>query len=232
MSAAIATAPAEVPAATLNLCFHGIGTPRRALEPDESQYWVGVDQFDEMLEAIAGRPSTRITFDDGNASDVEHALPALVRRDLTATFFVVAGRIDAPGSLSAEAIRRLVSAGMTVGSHGLAHRPWRATDAPALQAELNASHTIADVAGVAVREAACPFGSYDRRVLSALRRHGFTRVYTVDEGPARPDAWLQNRHTIRGHESAESIERLVSASARRTLHSVLCGGKTIVKRLR
>ena len=24
----------------LNLCFHGIGTPKRALEPDEELYWV------------------------------------------------------------------------------------------------------------------------------------------------------------------------------------------------
>ena len=54
----------------LNLCFHGIGTPERALEPDEDLYWVRPEQFDEFLKVIGRYPSVRITFDDGNASDV------------------------------------------------------------------------------------------------------------------------------------------------------------------
>ena len=180
-----------------NVCFHGIGTPERAMEVDEEQYWVEVDQFEEMIEVIARYPFIRITFDDGNASDVIYALPALLRHNLSATFFVVAARIDTPGSLSSEDVRALVRSGMRIGAHGLAHRPWRSLDDDALEAEMHAADTIAELARVPVREAACPFGSYDRRVLTVLRRHAFSRVYTVDGGHARRNAWLQPRYTVR-----------------------------------
>jgi len=196
----------------VNLCFHGIGTPARDLEPDEDRYWVGEEQFGELLEVARSEPRMRITFDDGNASDAEIALPALRSAGLTASFFVIAGRIGADGSLSAGQIRELVQAGMTVGNHGLSHRSWRSLDEPELEEELvEARAAIADAAGQPVEEASCPFGEYDRRVLAALRERGFRRVYTVDEAPADPDAWLQARYTIRSTDTASSLERLLVA---------------------
>jgi peptidoglycan/xylan/chitin deacetylase (PgdA/CDA1 family) len=73
----------------LNLCFHGIGVPGRELEPGEENNWVEAAQFEELLDVIVRFPSVRISFDDGNSSDAELALPALRRRNLTATFFVL-----------------------------------------------------------------------------------------------------------------------------------------------
>jgi peptidoglycan/xylan/chitin deacetylase (PgdA/CDA1 family) len=210
-----------------NLCFHGIGTPQRALEAGEEEFWLEVDQFEEMLEMIKRHPFVNITIDDGNASDLTHALPALLKHDLAATFFVVAERIDAPGALSSEGIRALVSAGMRIGTHGLAHRPWRSLGGHCLEAEMRAARIIADVAGAPIREAACPFGSYDRRVLGALRRHGFTRVYTVDRGRARYGAWLQPRYTVRKDDTPADLERL--AYPPRTSR---VGLRTLIKRLR
>jgi peptidoglycan/xylan/chitin deacetylase (PgdA/CDA1 family) len=215
-----------------NLCFHGIGVPRRELEPDESQFWVEVDQFDELLGAVSRYPFIRITFDDGNASDVEHALPALLRHKLTATFFVVAGRLDEPGSLSSDDVRALAAAGMTIGSHGLAHRPWRSTNDHDLEAEMSAASVIAGVTHTPIREAACPFGSYDRRVLGALRRHGFGRVYTVDEGHARSTAWLQSRYTIRRSDEPARLERLARPPRSEMGTSAMRAGKKLVKRVR
>lgn len=49
---------------------------------------MSVAQFAQVLEAVAKRSDVRISFDDGNASDVEVALPRLV--DLTAEFFLPA----------------------------------------------------------------------------------------------------------------------------------------------
>ena len=216
----------------LNLCFHGVGTPHRELEVNEAQYWVEVEQFEELLDLIRRHPSIRITFDDGNASDLNHALPALLRKNLTATFFVVAGRLDQPGSLSRVDVRTLAASGMTIGSHGLVHRPWRSTDDNDLRAEMRASSIIAEAARAPVRLAACPFGSYDRRVLSALREHGYTRVYTVDEGHSRPAAWLQARHTLRSSDSPIDIERLACTPRRPSVTAAIRGGKKLVKRLR
>jgi peptidoglycan/xylan/chitin deacetylase (PgdA/CDA1 family) len=216
-----------------NLCFHGIGAPDRELEPDEERYWVGEEQFAELLDVAARYPRLRLTFDDGNASDAEIALPALQRRGLRASFFVIAGRIGARGSLGADAVRALADAGMTVGSHGQRHRPWRSLDAAAAREELvDARAAIAAAAGAAVDEASCPFGAYDRRALSAVRDAGFRRVYTVDEVPARPDAWLQGRYTILSSHTGAELERLGQGSDGSASERVLRTARSAVKRWR
>jgi peptidoglycan/xylan/chitin deacetylase (PgdA/CDA1 family) len=217
----------------LNLCFHGIGSPGRPLEPDEGQYWLEVAQFEEFLEVVAGHPSVRITFDDGNASDAALALPALCRRNLKATFFVLSGRLDQEGSLSAAEVRGLVQSGMIVGSHGMRHVSWRSISDQELHEELTvATDSIADAAGQPVRQVACPFGSYDRRVLNAVRRHGFSRVYTVDGGPARNDAWLQSRHTVRADDTAADIERRARQPRGSSLPAAVRTAKSFAKRWR
>jgi peptidoglycan/xylan/chitin deacetylase (PgdA/CDA1 family) len=183
--------------AFVNLTFHGIGSCERPLDEGEDTVWVSEARYDAALDAVASRRDVRLSFDDGNASDVELGLPGLERRGLTATFFVVADRIDRPGFLSAEDLRLLLDAGMSIGCHGMRHRPWRETDDDALHEELvTARAAIEAAAGTKVTTAACPFGSYDRRVLRTLRRAGYERVYTSDRGPAREDEWLQARTSI------------------------------------
>lgn len=217
----------------LNLCFHGIGIPGRELEPDEENFWIEPAQFEEILDVIVRYPSVHITFDDGNMSDMELAFPELKRRKLTATFFVLAGRLGQPGSLAAADVRGLASAGMTIGSHGMRHRPWRAASAPELHEELTgAQEVIARASGQSVCEVACPFGSYDRRVLSAIRRCGFSRVYTVDGGPARSDAWLQSRYTVRTDDTAADIERKAQSPREKGLSHAAQASKLLVKRWR
>jgi peptidoglycan/xylan/chitin deacetylase (PgdA/CDA1 family) len=217
----------------LNLCFHGIGAPQRELEPDEERFWIDPDTFAGMLAAVAHDASVRITFDDGNASDLEIALPALLRHGLRAAFFVIAGRCGEPGSLTADDVRVLARNGMTIGSHGMRHRSWRFLDEEALREELvEAPRLLGEAAGAAVTEASCPFGSYDRRVLDALRRHGFSRVYTVDEGPASPDAWLQPRYTIRADDTPERIAALARNPRPRFPSNVARSLKTAAKRWR
>ncbi|MGF1663651.1 MAG: polysaccharide deacetylase family protein [Kineosporiaceae bacterium] len=190
----------------INVCFHGVGEPARELEPGEDRYWVGVDTFRAVLDEIATWPDVRISFDDGNASDVVHGLPALQERGLTATFFVLARRLGLPGSLGADDVRALRRAGMTIGSHGMDHRPWRALPPEARERELvTARQRIAEAAGAPVTEAACPLGRYDRRLLADLRSLGYTRVHTSDRRRARPDAWLQPRFSVRRGDTAGSL---------------------------
>jgi peptidoglycan/xylan/chitin deacetylase (PgdA/CDA1 family) len=194
----------------VNVCFHGIGEPRRELEPGEARYWIGVDTFHDVLDAVAGRPDVRISFDDGNASDVEHGLPALAARGLTATFFVLAGRLDTPGSLSTEQVRALLAAGMGIGTHGMDHRPWVGLDETTRRRELvEARDRLQELTGTPVDEAALPLGRYDRRLLRHLRALGYRRVHTSDRAWARPGAWLQPRFSVRDTDTADSLRREV-----------------------
>jgi peptidoglycan/xylan/chitin deacetylase (PgdA/CDA1 family) len=195
----------------LNLTFHGVGELPRAPEREEERFWLDLDSFGSVLDAIVDRPDVRITFDDGNISDVAHALPALRRRGLNATFFVVAGRLGSPGFLDEQGVRTLLDAGMTIGCHGMRHRPWRGLDNSALREELVvARQALEAIVEQPVTEAACPFGSYDRRVLAFLRRRGYERVYTSDRGPTRRDAWLQPRTSLESGDGAETVERTLS----------------------
>lgn len=190
----------------VNICFHGVGTPARPLEDGEAPYWVERDLFLRVLDDVMTWPRVDLSFDDGNASDVEIALPALVERGLTARFFVLAGRLDLPGSLGRDDVRTLQSAGMTIGTHGMHHRPWRAMNAADRADELvEARRRIQEAAGSPVDEAACPLGRYDRRLLAELRRLGYRRVHTSDRRAARAGAWVQPRFSVRSHDSVTSL---------------------------
>lgn len=200
------------PLRCINLTFHGVGERTRRLEAGEDGVWCSAGQFLTVLDTVTQRTDVRISFDDGNASDLDVALPALRERGLKATFFVVAGRLDTPGFLSTEDVATLSAAGMTIGCHGMHHRAWRRLSDRDLREELlEARRRLEQIAGCPVALAACPFGSYDRRVLSALRRFDYERVFTSDQGTARPDRWLQARNTIRRTDPPDIVARIAGS---------------------
>jgi peptidoglycan/xylan/chitin deacetylase (PgdA/CDA1 family) len=216
----------------LNICFHGIGSPGRELEPGEAAYWITPDSYRAILDEIAGWPAVSISFDDGNDSDIRIGLPELAERGLTASFFPLAGRLGAAGSLSADDVSELARSGMSIGTHGMAHRSWRGMDQSARQSELvEARARLAAAAGSPVTEAACPMGRYDRRLLTDLRRLGYQRVYTSDRRVARSGSWLQPRFSVRVDDTVESLRASVltrpSATRRAKLEAV-----GVIKRLR
>jgi len=212
-----------------NLNFHGVGDPPRELAPGEATVWLSEARFRAVLDAIAGRDDVRLSFDDSFRSDVEVALPALAERGLSATFFVLAGRLGHPEHLGEHDVAALVDAGMTIGSHGLHHRNWRELDDPGLTAELCESRRVLEAAaGRAVTCAAVPFGAYDRHVLTRLRRDsGYESVFTSDGGPARDGAWLQPRIsvTVRDAPGTLAVAPTPAAAAQRAI-------KRVVKRWR
>jgi peptidoglycan/xylan/chitin deacetylase (PgdA/CDA1 family) len=220
---------AEPAGVITSICFHGVGEPPTALEPDSHEYFVSVDLFLAVLDEAAARPWVSLTFDDGYASDVEVALPALRERGLTATFFPVGGKLGQPGYLDAVNIRALSAAGMPVGSHGMWHRSWRDLDAQAEYEELVVARSlIGSAAQAPVRAAACPFGWYDRRALGALRRHGYEQVFTSDRRRARVGFWLQPRYSILRSDTLGSIRENILAP-RPVTERVRCAAAARVK---
>jgi peptidoglycan/xylan/chitin deacetylase (PgdA/CDA1 family) len=188
------------------LCFHGVGSPGLSVASDEHRYWVTEQAFHDILDAVAETPNLELSFDDGNASDLEIAFGALRDRGLVATFFVVAGRLGLPGYLDADGLRELVRGGMTVGTHGMDHRPWRQLSNADRQRELvDARGILADVIGAPVSEAAVPMGEYDRHLLGDLRRLGYTAVHTSDRRLAAKDAWLRPRFSVRADDTPGSV---------------------------
>ena len=181
--------------ATVN--FHGVGKPARELEPGEDRYWIEQDEMFRILDLIVGRLDVEVTCDDGNLSDLIHLAPALVDRNLTGTFFVLAGRIGESGSLGTGDIQELQNLGMKIGLHGYSHVSWRGLDEEKANRELGeARHVIEDVAGHSVTSAAIPFGDYDRTTLGRLKQFGFQEVFTSDKGWSKRETFPRPRNSV------------------------------------
>jgi peptidoglycan/xylan/chitin deacetylase (PgdA/CDA1 family) len=215
----------------LIVTFHGLGDPPPGISDAERKVWVPVHWFEAVLDALPPAGVT-VAFDDGNASDLEHALPALTRRGRTARFFVLAGELGRPGRLTASDVLKLSDVGMRIGSHGLHHRNWRTIADHELDREVaNSRAALAELLCSEVGEAACPFGSYDRRVLRALRKAGYKRVYTSDGGTTSATGWLATRTTITHDRPLEEWLGLVAAGPAARPDPVLLL-KRYVKRVR
>ena len=195
----------------LIVTFHGLGEPPAEVSDSERKVWVPVHWFDAVLDALPAC-GVSVAFDDGNRSDLDDALPALTRRGRIARFFVLAGQLGKPGRLTVKDVLRLRAAGMRIGSHGLHHRDWRRLPDDELEVEVAGSRrTLSHIVDSEIDEVACPFGSYDRRVLKALRAAGYRRAYTSDGGSTSPGGWLAARTTITSDRPLEDWLRLVAA---------------------
>lgn len=217
------------------ICFHGIGAPQRQLEPGEERFWITEDSFCSILEVI--RSHSRmidITFDDANSSDATIALPELVKRGLSARFFIITDRIDTAGSLSSLQIEDMAGAGMTFGTHGASHRPWPLLASEGLLGrELDESAArLEALLGTRTDHAAFPQGLYNRAVLGELRTRGFARAYSVDEGWSRRRAWLRSRYSVIHSDTAAIVGALLDDPNHTTASWPVRSIKQAVKRWR
>lgn len=198
------------------LNFHGVGPIPRQAGEGERNCWLDLEQFLAILDLVRNLPHVVLTFDDGNLSDLELTLPALSHRGLTATFFVCSGWLERPGFLNRKHLRQLLAHGMHIGSHGIAHRPWRGLTPKELATEVCEScRELEDISGVSILEAACPFGEYDRSVIRELRVAGYRQVYTSDGGWTSGKNYLKARNTMRRSMSLEDVALLIQRKTSR-----------------
>jgi peptidoglycan/xylan/chitin deacetylase (PgdA/CDA1 family) len=113
-----------------------------------------------------------LTFDDGCASAVRTAAPALAERGMVATFFCVAGHLGGwndwptqPASAPrlalarADELRELARLGFEIGAHGNDHVPLGNAGADVVRREVEGSkHVLEDATGRPVRSFAYPYG--------------------------------------------------------------------------
>lgn len=217
--------------ANFYLNFHGIGAPHDGVDANERPYWLTLERFTEILNiARKYRANLGMTFDDGNHSDLHAAVPALRAAGFQAEFFIPTNRIGAPHYLDAADIRALVREGMGVGSHGLAHVRWSDLNDADLDAEIaQPLRILTEIVQAPVHTVGVPFGAYDDRVLKAMRRHGITKAYTSDGGPARPGGWLIPRNSVRNDTPLTEIEARL-AQPRGAAAYYMRAGKRVARR--
>ena len=152
---------------------------------------------------VEGRKPVVITFDDCPAGLLDHAIPELTRRGMTATFFAVAAKLGGNNDWDAEQgapeiplmtsvdLQKLADNGFEIGSHGLTHSNLRKCLPEQIRRELIDSRQIREeTVGGPIRFFAYPFGEYPEGFSGYCQDAGyrgavsiFSRARTVIEDP-------------------------------------------------
>lgn len=140
----------------------------------------------EVLAARArGRASglVGLTFDDGYRDFVEYAMPVLARHGMTASLYVVAGRLGGqnqwdPGPrldlVDAADLRTVAAAGHEIGSHTLTHQRLPGATAATLATEVGQSkRVLEEVLQSEVAGFCYPWGDFDEAAADAARAAGY-----------------------------------------------------------
>lgn len=205
------------------LAYHRIGggsSLELDIEPEvfaEQMQWLAehrhIVDLDQAVEALAqphGPPTTAVTFDDGTADFVDHALPALVAAGVPATYYVATDFIESRRSfpdhgtpLSWGALAEAVSTGLvTVGSHTHRHAVMDKVAPAEATVELRTSQALIEdrlgvpahhfaypkgVAAVAPPVAAVVAGHFRSAAVadSGVNRYGATDLHRLDRTPVQ-----------------------------------------------
>ncbi|HEY5851490.1 MAG TPA: polysaccharide deacetylase family protein [Lysobacter sp.] len=207
MTADTANGPMRLPI----LMYHGLHAtadsrgrfdPVYSVEPDRFARqldWIQAQRYrcillDEAMQ-LRGDRALVISFDDGDISNVEVALPLLLERGMKAEFYITTGFIGATGMLSADEVRQLAAAGMGIGSHGCSHAFLEDLDTTALMSELDDSRSrLQALSRRPVDAIALPGGRGGERELQAAHSLGYRHLLGSVPGPnhrVRGDRCLQ-----------------------------------------
>lgn len=124
-----------------------------------------------------------LSFDDGYKDNYTTVLPLLQKYNAKGTFSIIPRMIGKEIYMNDEEIRKMISAGMEIGSHTNSHNPLAIIDPKYLEWEIGASKTILEKRfPIIIKTLAYPNGSYDKNVIEAMKRYGYEQALTGNTG--------------------------------------------------
>lgn len=181
----------------------------------------------ELLAARSRRRLVGLTFDDGYADFLEHALPALRRRGFTATVYIVADRLgganewdwDAGAAakplMDGDGVLECAKAGMEIGSHGMRHLALTKADPDVAAREIAASRELlADLIHAEIAGYCYAYGDHDARAVELVREAGYDYACAVQRS-----AWSGRYALPRSYiGEADTWPRLLAKQGAAALH--------------
>jgi peptidoglycan/xylan/chitin deacetylase (PgdA/CDA1 family) len=136
--------------------------------------WPGSRVFGAAIAAPARPGELALTFDDGpNATWTPRLLDILAKHQVGATFFLLGSRAAAQPEL----VRRIATAGHTIGNHSWSHPNLACTRASRVREELRqTSQTLQQIVGAPVKFFRPPFGARRPVVFRIARELGMEPV--------------------------------------------------------
>jgi peptidoglycan/xylan/chitin deacetylase (PgdA/CDA1 family) len=173
--------------------------------------------LDAVYRAWHGRGSLPvrpvvISFDDGYASQYQHARATLDRLHWPGVLDLEVHNVGERGGLSRGQVARLVRDGWEVAAHTLTHPDLTTLDAASLRHEVAGSRRWLQRAfGVPVRFFCYPAGRYNARVEAAVRAAGYLGATTTQPGVAswRDDLYALPRLRVMPEQTPAQLTALV-----------------------
>ena len=139
-----------------------------------------------------------VTIDDGWDDGYTYALPILEQHGFVATYFVIAGRIDAPGFLTSAHLRALVAAGDEIGDHTMTHFDLINGSTSVRQFQVDAAAArIAQLTGRWPESLAYPFGGENAQAVAAVAGCEELRTAVIESAPTPTQQGPTGRQTTR-----------------------------------
>lgn len=193
------------------LMVHGVGPARSAADPhhlfvpaEALRRWLVALRrrgftpvtLDAWLAGGCPRRAVLVTFDDGYAGLVEHAVPVLRDTSTPAAVFVLPGLLGGTSRwmpempdeplLTADGIRALVRAGVDVQPHGWDHTDLTGADPETLRRNTTvAAEAVADLTGRRPTAFAYPYGRHDAPACAAVAAAGLDAAFATHRGHGR-----------------------------------------------
>jgi len=181
------------------LMYHGVapelleGWPRSLVVPskefkaqlqylhDQGYKIVSVEELAKRLEQGQSVDKyVALSFDDGYKNNLTEAIPIMQQYQAKGSFFVINRCIGKPDYMDEEDIKKVIAAGMELGSHTYNHTPL--ADIPekyyVWETDTARFWLKKKFDGYIVRTLAYPNGSYNAKVIAAAKKYGFYRALT------------------------------------------------------
>jgi peptidoglycan/xylan/chitin deacetylase (PgdA/CDA1 family) len=164
---------------------------------------------------IKGRGNMLITFDDGYADNLWYAMPVLKKLGITPLIFLTVSYIGTQNIFSRykdkakdrflnwEEVKQLAN-GVVFGSHSLSHPHLPQVEKERLWSEVSESkRIIEDKIGREVSFFCYPYGDFDERVISAVKKAGYKAAFVTPgiKKKIRKSIYTLPRTGVYGHNS-------------------------------
>jgi len=172
-----------------------------------------------LVDALQGHGSLParpvvITFDDGWLTQYQNALPILEQMHFTATFFVITRQVG-QGSMymNLDDLKALQAAGMTIASHSRTHPNLVGVSDSQLRDEVAGSRQdLQKMLGITTELFAYPYGSWNKRVASAVKAAGYGAARAYPGGSWNDVTDRFALHSVLATDDMAAFERELGAS--------------------
>lgn len=171
--------------------YHGISSGPLHVPPHrETGAWlydVSLIDFKAQMQWLKDRVAffpAILTFDDGELNNFDLVLPVLKGLGLKAYFFIIVSRVGKDGYMDWGHLRKLLDAGMMIGSHGLSHRILTRLSSLQIEEELRVSKQELEIhLKQEIDTLSIPRGYCNDKIIETAYRLGFKTIFISKRPP-------------------------------------------------